>query len=654
MTTPTQNPIPSGLPQDFRYNIEKTDEVVTSPNDYYTDRFGVRRLTFEGMNRKFNDKIESFGWQEMGDFEAGVIIEGRSQIVFFDGSWYQFVGPLPHTTATNDPNTDGGIFSDANPSGLWVNLGTDLTLRVDLLSDSVNQGDALITVKQPVSGSITRTQHQKNSDFINVKDFGAVGDGFVDDSASVQAAINYAMSLSFGGTVYFPEGRYRILQRLSADRSVDLTKGRVSLIGAGMQSTLIFAPNGFITIFGGYSTDYPEGSASYQCITGMTILGDGNQDVSIGIYLELTAFPFIRDVHIQGFGYGLYGIDVDQAVFDNVRIRFNKRGYLFSKKPAPNPASTQPNNLTFMGCTIGNNALFGGLIIGGSCINMFGGNVENNGIGSESTSGWGLKIQDGGYEGGTGLNCYSVYFESNAWVADVIIINQSAVIPNNMTCGFYSCSFARGTSNYYAIHNIEVSAGDPLVRGIIKLILNGNTFKSAGSYAPNSLRKYVNWDGVDIARPETLVSTGNIFEDEIETPPFVLHNSEFCFASKVGATLVQPSTETNLNLDIVYSSFGIPIYNNGFVVKTSGLYTLSMTAVFDFNGVAEKACLIRKNGAVVSSASSSSMSSISTSCTIRLNAGEGITFSMIHSYSSALNVSGSGAANTSVSIVRVA
>ena len=47
----------------------------------------------------------------------------------------------------------------------------------------------------------------------NVMEFGAVGDGFADDSVPIQAAID-ALSDS-GGTVIFPAGRYRVLRQLS-------------------------------------------------------------------------------------------------------------------------------------------------------------------------------------------------------------------------------------------------------------------------------------------------------------------------------------------------------------------------------------------------------------------------------------------------------
>ncbi len=62
--------------------------------------------------------------------------------------------------------------------------------------------------------------------FVNVKDFGAVGDGLTDDTAAIQAAINSLTS----GTVYIPPGTYLVGR-------IDLKSG-VSVIGAGWASIL--------------------------------------------------------------------------------------------------------------------------------------------------------------------------------------------------------------------------------------------------------------------------------------------------------------------------------------------------------------------------------------------------------------------------------
>lgn len=60
----------------------------------------------------------------------------------------------------------------------------------------------------PGASAVTRTWNAKASDFLSVKDFGAVGDGVTDDTAAITAAIS-AMPI-IGGGLYFPSGRYLV------------------------------------------------------------------------------------------------------------------------------------------------------------------------------------------------------------------------------------------------------------------------------------------------------------------------------------------------------------------------------------------------------------------------------------------------------------
>src|SRR5262249_41270217 len=71
--------------------------------------------------------------------------------------------------------------------------------------------------------------------FFNVKDFGARGDGTTDDWAAIEAAINATSSdISLGGSVYVPEGTYRVLKPLHISRGI-------KFYGAGENGTTITA-----------------------------------------------------------------------------------------------------------------------------------------------------------------------------------------------------------------------------------------------------------------------------------------------------------------------------------------------------------------------------------------------------------------------------
>ena len=67
---------------------------------------------------------------------------------------------------------------------------------------------------------------------VNVKDWGAYGDGVHDDTAAIQAAID-AVQKAGGGTVYVPPGTYH------TSSSLIISENNVALVGAGLFVSLI-------------------------------------------------------------------------------------------------------------------------------------------------------------------------------------------------------------------------------------------------------------------------------------------------------------------------------------------------------------------------------------------------------------------------------
>lgn len=83
--------------------------------------------------------------------------------------------------------------------------GADAGLRTDL---AATNGSQIVGFKQLGTGSTLRTSQDKMRDVVSVKDFGAVGDGVIDDRLAVFAALDYAKSV--GAALYFPTGVYNI------------------------------------------------------------------------------------------------------------------------------------------------------------------------------------------------------------------------------------------------------------------------------------------------------------------------------------------------------------------------------------------------------------------------------------------------------------
>src|SRR5574340_1601544 len=74
---------------------------------------------------------------------------------------------------------------------------------------SGRDGPLFTNARSLATGSTTlRTFGDRFADVVNVKDFGAKGDGVSDDTAAIQAAVNAALAST--RKVVFPSGRYLV------------------------------------------------------------------------------------------------------------------------------------------------------------------------------------------------------------------------------------------------------------------------------------------------------------------------------------------------------------------------------------------------------------------------------------------------------------
>lgn len=74
---------------------------------------------------------------------------------------------------------------------------------------SLPTGASLIGVEQPFIGAVARTVQLKQTESVSVKDFGAVGDGVVDDTVAIQKARDYLASQAVAPALIFPAGTYK-------------------------------------------------------------------------------------------------------------------------------------------------------------------------------------------------------------------------------------------------------------------------------------------------------------------------------------------------------------------------------------------------------------------------------------------------------------
>jgi hypothetical protein len=169
----------------------------------------------------------------------------------------------------------------------WDNIsgnGADYDLSVDLANTTDNaKGDALIGFKQAnasgfLPSAVSRTVNAKLQEYVSVKDFGAVGDGVVDDTAAIQSAINYANSTALAAvgtvSVLFPAGSYKTTSGLTVDRNIRFIGNGWPIIKVahngdaitltGIPSAFVFPRN--ITVFDGLVFNTAIGSTPASII----------------------------------------------------------------------------------------------------------------------------------------------------------------------------------------------------------------------------------------------------------------------------------------------------------------------------------------------------------------------------------------------------
>ena len=198
-TTPTNLPVPSESPRDLKFNAGKIDEFVTSMGWTYTDRFGNKHYTIEGLRWLAQQAISAFGYITLDSFEDGNNLTLPNQVLRLEatGEYYRWDGALPKSVpAGSTPQTTGGI-----GPGAWLSVG-DAVLRTQISDpDGANKYPEL--------------QISRWRDDLDVRGWGVFPDG-TDVTAKLCAALDYANGdysqlVEYGKnrkTLYVPPGDY--------------------------------------------------------------------------------------------------------------------------------------------------------------------------------------------------------------------------------------------------------------------------------------------------------------------------------------------------------------------------------------------------------------------------------------------------------------
>ena len=174
----------------------------------------------------------------------------------------------------------------------------------------------------------------------NVLDYGAVGNGVANDTASIQAAIDAAIA-NGGGTVYLPPGTYK------TTASINITDDVIRLVGAQQYASIILsdhtgnainiATNNQPYVGNLYIKRNTIGARSSRTGVGIRVFGDFAGGSSVQANIE-----FCR---IEGFSKGLDLYACFLSYFGNLTLKQNDISYYLN--------NNTNDSITFIACSSG-------------------------------------------------------------------------------------------------------------------------------------------------------------------------------------------------------------------------------------------------------------------------------------------------------------
>jgi hypothetical protein len=152
-----------------------------------------------------------------------------------------------------------GVYQEKDSYSIFGNVLTfgiapPLSSSIEVMTNEtgiINSGNATaISYTAGFAGAVAQTVQTKLEQYVSVKDFGAVGDGVTDDTAAIQATIDYAKSV--GKTVFVNAGSYLVSGVDATNCDIKGERGTTLLASGDNQSIIT------------YGAPWPAGAISFN------------------------------------------------------------------------------------------------------------------------------------------------------------------------------------------------------------------------------------------------------------------------------------------------------------------------------------------------------------------------------------------------------
>lgn len=497
-----------------------------------------------------------------------VFVNGSKQI---EGDNYQETSSTVITFVNGLNVGDVVDFSTATP----INTSTASSIafkgfkgQIGVVQDLANDdGSDWVGFLPDGTSAVARSAQDKMRDTVAVKDFGAVGDGIVDDQPAIQASIDAV--LGAGGEIVLNAGVYKLDASLVMDyagRTGDAGNNPtgISFIGQGTQSTVLrpsVSGGAAFEILG----DAIAGHLIYGPFGGFTVFPASGSTGTIGAYLYDVSFTSFDDLFFQDMPLAIRAESVLSCQFNRLKITGGGNGVVAFK--GTGFSDHNANKYSGAEFRLGTGWAYSGGPISGLWFE----NLTVQGFGTQSADAGGMDLAFTGNEGAVGVTVNAGYIEGNGGAADFRLTNTGT---DTVTHVFTGVNFNRISNTKYVTHNIHAF-------GKNKIVLIGCSFKGLGTYTPDAARKYVEFDPSETE----VICIGCEFDSSVESSNLKNLNVFSGRVDSSGNSVFLPygwsCVKASTGIYTVNHSLGTSLYSVNATTVTGDSISIQRTSVND-------------------------------------------------------------------------